>query len=230
MTSLDNDARRIREAFDRELAVVHAPADLVERARQGAQRRARNRRAGNRRLPAIAGLVGATGAAALTATVIWQLAAAPAAAAAPWSVTHGPGGRLIVTIRELRDPAGLQRRLRADGVPATVRFSGRTPRSCLYYPLSPRQGFRLQNEIFPETSSISGQTAFTISTTAIPPRIGLWITVSPPSSKAVHGGLRQDEFAASWTLIYASGRCPSANSPRSAQVGGVVGGGAVGGR
>jgi hypothetical protein len=42
--TLDNDARRIREAFNRELADCHAPADLAERARQGGQRRAAKRR------------------------------------------------------------------------------------------------------------------------------------------------------------------------------------------
>src|SRR6202034_1195780 len=48
------------------------------------------------------------GTAALAATAIWQLAAAPAAAAAPWTVTTKPRGQISVTIRELRDPAGLQ--------------------------------------------------------------------------------------------------------------------------
>lgn len=52
--TLDNDARRIREAFNRQLADCHAPADLAERARQGGQRRA-----AKRRLPAIAGLAAA---------------------------------------------------------------------------------------------------------------------------------------------------------------------------
>jgi hypothetical protein len=52
--TLDNDARRIREAFNRELADCHAPADLAERARQGGQRRA-----AKRRLLATAGLAAA---------------------------------------------------------------------------------------------------------------------------------------------------------------------------
>jgi hypothetical protein len=225
MTSLDNDARRIREAFDRELATYHAPVDLAERARQGGQRRA-----GNRRRPAIAGLAGAAGIAALTATAIWQLAAAPAAAAAPWSVTRGPHGKLTLAIRELRDPAGLQRRLLADGVPATVRFTGQTPRSCLYYPLSRGQDVRLMDKIFPQTSSTSGQTAFTIGTAAIPARIGLWITVSPPAAQAAQDRPRSAQFSASWTLVYASGHCPPGKPAQAISVGRVVGGGAAGGR
>ena len=38
---------------------------------------------------------------------------------AAWTVIDEPGGKIGVTIRELNDPAGLQRRLRADGVPVT---------------------------------------------------------------------------------------------------------------
>jgi hypothetical protein len=144
---------------------------------------------------------------------------------AAWTVTTEPGGKLTVTIRELRDPAGLQRELRADGVAATVRFTGQTPRQCLYYPLSPREAFRLQARIFPQTSNTSGQTAFTINTAAIPARIGLWMTVSAPRAQAAQDGLRSTDFAATWTLVYASGRCPPTKSAQSFSGGGVVGSG-----
>jgi DNA-directed RNA polymerase specialized sigma24 family protein len=43
-------------------------------------------------------------------------------------------GLVDVTIRELRDPAGLQSKLRADGVPASVTFSGQPNPSCRPYP------------------------------------------------------------------------------------------------
>ncbi len=43
-------------------------------------------------------------------------------------------GTIAVTIRELRDPAGLQSRLRADGVPASVSFFGQQNPSCRPYP------------------------------------------------------------------------------------------------
>jgi len=39
-------------------------------------------------------------------------------------------GDIKVTIRELRDPAGLQRTLRADGVPASVTFAGQQNPAC----------------------------------------------------------------------------------------------------
>ena len=41
---------------------------------------------------------------------------------AAWTVVKHTDGTVGVTIRELRDPAGLQRKLRADGVPASVIF------------------------------------------------------------------------------------------------------------
>jgi hypothetical protein len=136
---------------------------------------------------------------------------------AAWSVIAKPGGQLSVTVRELRDPAGLQRRLRADGVPATVRFTSQLPRPCQYYRLPSRQIFRLLSRIFPQSTSASGHTAFTINPPAIPARIGLWINVSPP---ARHGPGRA-AFSASWTLVNASGRCQP-GKPANFSGGGVV--------
>jgi hypothetical protein len=49
-------------------------------------------------------------------------------------VTKDPGGVIDVTIRELKDPAGLEARMRADGVPANVSFSGPNPACHPYYP------------------------------------------------------------------------------------------------
>jgi hypothetical protein len=51
---------------------------------------------------------------------------------AAWKVVKHTDGTVGVTIRELRDPAGLQRRLRADGVPASVIF-GDQPNPCQSY-------------------------------------------------------------------------------------------------
>ena|SRR5215472_9282078 len=51
-----------------------------------------------------------------------------------WTVTRDPSGVITVTIHELKDPAGLQTRLRADGVPINVSFSGPNPACHPYYP------------------------------------------------------------------------------------------------
>jgi hypothetical protein len=42
---------------------------------------------------------------------------------AAWTVSRKADGTVIVTIREFRDPAGLQRKLRADGIPASIIFA-----------------------------------------------------------------------------------------------------------
>jgi hypothetical protein len=49
-------------------------------------------------------------------------------------VSKQADGTITVTVRQLRDPQGLQRRLRADGVPASVTFFGHEPRACQRYP------------------------------------------------------------------------------------------------
>jgi hypothetical protein len=173
------------------------------------------------------------GLSAAAAAVVIAAVAAPAllpgsrgaspARLAAWTVTTRPGGQVAVTIRELRDPAGLQRQLRADGVPATVRFTGQAARPCLYYRLPPKQSFRLLARIFPQASNTSGHIAFTINATAIPARIGLWITLSPPATRGTHDGRRSIDFAATWTLVYASGRCPLGKPAQNFSGGGVAG-------
>jgi hypothetical protein len=53
---------------------------------------------------------------------------------AAWTVTKLADGNISVTIRELKDPAGLQSRLRADGVPASVTFASQQNPRCRPYP------------------------------------------------------------------------------------------------
>jgi hypothetical protein len=70
----------------------------------------------------------------------------PGVRLAAWSVVKQPGGDVTVTIRELYDPGGLQRELRADGVPAAVTFYGSHPHvSCRPYPADRA----LMRKIFP---------------------------------------------------------------------------------
>lgn len=98
-----------------------------------------------RRLPVLATALAATAAAAASVAVLpWHAGPAghrggPQAGVqlAAWTVVRRPDGAISVTIRELRDPAGLQRKLRADGVLASVTFFGQEPRSCQPYPSSP---------------------------------------------------------------------------------------------
>jgi hypothetical protein len=115
MTHLDTT--RIRDAFERDLAGYRAPPGLAERARNEGRRRARRRR-----LEVFAGVALTAGAAAIAA-ILWPVGGLPAATAAPFTVTRGPHGTVVISSREFltrAQGAQLQRRLRAEGVPANV--------------------------------------------------------------------------------------------------------------
>ena len=83
-----------------------------------------------RRIPGLAGVLAITAAAVFAVTALLPSSHStshpPGIQLAAWTVVKHADGTVQVTIRELRDPAGLQRRLRADGVPASVIF-GNTP-------------------------------------------------------------------------------------------------------
>ncbi len=118
---------------------------------------------------------------------------------------------MAVTIRELRDPAGLQDSLRAAGVPATVRFSNQNPPACLYYPGPQARLSRLTREIFPDTGAaqIQNGAAFDIETSALPHDAGLWINVDAPQTGSGSQGASAVAFSVSEALVYRSGQCPS---------------------
>jgi hypothetical protein len=94
-----------------------------------------------RRIPGIAGAVAGAAAVALAVAALLpaghQANRQPPMQLAAWTVVKHADGTVVVTVRQLRDPAGLQRKLRADGVPATVTFSSQEPRACHNYPLGP---------------------------------------------------------------------------------------------
>jgi hypothetical protein len=84
-----------------------------------------------RRVSAVAATLGAAAAAAVAVSVALLPASQPGshqhshpahAQLAAWTVSERADGTVFVRIREFRDPAGLQRKLRADGVPASVIF------------------------------------------------------------------------------------------------------------
>ena len=96
-----------------------------------------------RRIPAIAAVLAVAAAAAMAVTTL--LPGHPpsrpvSAQLAAWTVVKQADGTVYVTIRELRDPAGLQRTLRADGIPASVTFTGRRNPACRPYVRSHRYG------------------------------------------------------------------------------------------
>lgn len=73
-------------------------------------------------IPGIPAGLAVVAAAVLALTTLIPASHHPTAQLAAWTVVKRADGSVSVTIRELRDPAGLQSSLRADGIPASVRF------------------------------------------------------------------------------------------------------------
>ncbi len=99
--------------------------------------RARRRRVRRRLIPGTTAVLALAAGAAVTVTALPASHPAshrPGFQLTAWTVVERPGGTIKVTIRELRDPAGLQRRLRADGVPAAVSFLDRQNPACRPWP------------------------------------------------------------------------------------------------
>jgi hypothetical protein len=102
------------------VATVQATTPVEQIVRRGRAVRAR------RRIPRLAGaLAVAVAAAAATALIPAGDRARhqPGQQLAAWTVTRQADGSIQVAIRELRDPSGLQSKLRAEGVPASVLFA-----------------------------------------------------------------------------------------------------------
>jgi hypothetical protein len=171
------------------------PEQIVSRSRAIRSRR---------RIPVVAGaLAVAAGAAlAVTSTLVpsGQASHQPAAQLAAWTVTKQANGDIKVTIRKLRDPAGLQRTLRADGVPASVTFAGQQNPACQGYPAGGSQSHRRQLLGSVVTAPASGAYVMMIHPPALPPGAGLQIFSSFENIPASAQG-------ASVRLVQASPQC-----------------------
>lgn len=101
----------------------------------------RSRALQTRRLaPRVAAALGVAAAAAYAVSVALPANHAVSdsdARLAAWSVTRQADGGIQVTFREATDPAGLQRTLRADGVPASVTFTSHKNPACRSLPDDP---------------------------------------------------------------------------------------------
>jgi hypothetical protein len=117
----------VRESF----TSVHVTTPVEQVTRRGRALRAR------RRIPVLAGaLTVAAGAAVATTSLLPstpQTSHQPTVPLAAWTVAKQSDGTIQVTIRRLSNPAGLQRQLRADGVPASVTLIGQQNPSCRPY-------------------------------------------------------------------------------------------------
>lgn len=129
-----NDSE-LMTAVRESVAKVHTATPVEQILSRGRVVRAR------RRISALAATLAAAAAAVIAVTVLPASHPAtnqPGVRLAAWTVVRRPDGDVTITIRELYNPAGLQRELRADGVPAVVTFHAahRYPSSCQDYPAS----------------------------------------------------------------------------------------------
>jgi hypothetical protein len=132
----DELENELRGVFARAGADITVPPQVRQRLLQREYHPARFARWLRAGMAAAAVTLAATAAITVTALLPAGHPASPpqpGAQLAAWTVVRHGDGTVTVTIRQLRDPAGLQRRLRADGIPASVTFCGQLPRSCQRY-------------------------------------------------------------------------------------------------
>jgi hypothetical protein len=200
---------------------VHTTTPVKQIASRGRAVRAR------RRILALAGaLAVVTGAALATTSLLpgtHQASPQPPAQLAAWTVTRQADGDIRVTIRELRNPAGLQSNLRADGVPASVTLIGQQNPSCRRYPASPgllRRVISPSFEVLPAPhqgppanmpgEALSLVIVMLIHPSALPSGVGVQLattfTMQPPVvsnggvENVAHGDVERG-------LVYASAQC-----------------------
>ncbi|MGO9162360.1 MAG: hypothetical protein ACLP7J_16930 [Streptosporangiaceae bacterium] len=122
-----NDEELI-EAMRESFTAVHSQTPVKRIVSRSRAVRAR------RRIPGVAGALAVAAGAAAAVTTLAPAGHHPGhpatAELAAWTVVKQADGSIAVTIRELRDPAGLQATLRADGIPASVTFFGRPNPAC----------------------------------------------------------------------------------------------------
>jgi hypothetical protein len=151
----------------------------------------------------VRGLVAAVGAAAAAAVAVGVVLPAghpavgrpaashpgrlPGVRLAAWTVTRLAGGSIKVTFREAADAAGLQRTLRADGVPASVTFTGRQNPACqpysspagqAFWPFGPKTGPLGSGFIHNPKAAYTTPYALVIDPSALPSGAGLQISIS----------------------------------------------------
>jgi hypothetical protein len=110
----------VMTAVRESVAGVHSATSVDQIMSRGRAMRAR------RRVPGVAGALAAAAGVALAAVALvpsgHPASHRPTAQLTAWTVAKQADGTVTVIIRDLRDPAGLQHKLRADGVRASVIF------------------------------------------------------------------------------------------------------------
>ena len=124
-----NDSE-LSTAVRESVADIHSATPVAQIISRGRAVRAR------RRIPAVAGTLAVAAGTALAVAALLPSghqglahsghpgSHAVGVRLAAWTVTRQANGDIDVTINQLKDPAGLQATLRADGLPVNVTFSG----------------------------------------------------------------------------------------------------------
>jgi hypothetical protein len=170
---------------------------------------------------------GAAGALAIAAGVVLAVsvlapashqASQPTARLAAWTVTKLADGNISVTINQLKDLAGLQSTLRADGVPASATFIDQQNPACRPYPGgTPRPGSDpatpLLKQVFPKPYGMlpkvvlapptANSVVVVIDPSALPSNSGVQLAAAHPSLGPIP---RPTAFLVP-KVVYASAQC-----------------------
>ena len=163
------------------LTQVHMTTPLDTIVRHGRAKRRRHRLTGLAGAAVVA--VGAVLAVTALLPASHPASHQPRVQLAAWTVVQQPGGIIDVTMRELRDPAGLQAALRADGVPASVSFGNGQQTACRPYPgggFTTSANPTLINSVFP-----SGGGSVNIRPSALPRGTGVLLAFLQRSQPGV---------------------------------------------
>lgn len=120
---------------------------------------------------------------------------------AAWKVDKLPNGDIDITINELKDPAGLQATLRANGLPVNVNFSGGQNWSC-----------RMDDSAGKSTLDAVAEwrgNHFTIHPAVVPHGDGVAIIDRPAAGSAKAGSAKAGSFdgVLAVGLVHASPQC-----------------------
>jgi hypothetical protein len=192
--------RELRRMAD-DAARLARPLAAGEVIRRGDRRR---RRSFLRRSAGGLSAAGIVAAAVLAVTALGPAGHRPRVQLAAWTVARLPNGEVSVRIIKLRDPAALQRKLRAEGIPASV-VTG-PPGPCRRYPASQA----LLNRVFPGSYRLAPPPGdvIVIRPSALPRGAGVQLAGS------IHR-LPRRGYVAAPILVYASPRCVAATSAES---------------
>ena len=145
-----------------------------------------------RRIPRVAAVLAVAAGTAAAGAALAPSGHLAASQLAAWTVVKQADGAVQITVRELRNPAGLQRTLRADGIPASVTFTAHENPACHAYP-----GPYPDGDLFGRPTT----TMITFHPSALPPGTGVQIGVS----------FTQPPYGGAWglgsTLVQISPQC-----------------------